>query len=76
MSNVKDTLDRFGALVVERAKKELNALKPRKVYRARWKRGRLKSFQVKIKQYRADSSGALKTHFNTMLLKRRKVLHL
>ncbi len=60
MSNVKDTLDRFGALVVERAKKELNALKPRKVYRARWKRGRLKSFQVKIKQHRADSSGALK----------------
>jgi hypothetical protein len=60
VSNVKDTLDRFGALVVERAKKELNALKPRKVYRAKWKRGRLKSFQIKIKQQRADSSGALK----------------
>ena len=60
VSNVSETLDRFGALVVERAKKELNSLKPRKVYRAKWKKGKLQSVQIKIKQQRADSSGALK----------------
>ncbi len=58
--NVEKILNDFGALIVERAAKELNALMPRKVYRATWKKGKLTSVQVKMKQQRADSSGKLK----------------
>ena len=58
--NVANALEEFGELVVERAKKELNAVKPRKVYRASWKNGKLRSVQVKVKNYRSNNTGELR----------------
>ena len=58
--HVEEAVKEFGELVVERAKKELNAVKPRKVYRASWSNGKLKSVQVKVKNYKSNSTGELR----------------
>lgn len=53
-------INQFGDDVVSAAQRELGAVKTRKSYRAKWQNGKLKSFTVKKRRSRADSTGALR----------------
>ena len=48
--NVKQALEAFAEKVVSNAKRELGTSKPRKSYKAKWRRGKVVSFQIKKKK--------------------------
>lgn len=57
--NTLALLEDFGANVVRAAQLELKAKHPKKVYRAKWKNGRLVSYKTSVKRYTSTSTGDL-----------------
>lgn len=58
--NVEEALKQFGEKVISNAQRELGTTKPRKSYRAKWRKGKLLSYEIKMKRRRTDNSGALR----------------
>jgi hypothetical protein len=58
--SVEQSLNEFAEKVISNAQRELGTTKPRKSYEATWRKGKLLSYQVKMKRRRSDNSGALR----------------
>lgn len=57
--NTRDQLEGFAKSVISSARLELKAKHPKKVYRAKWKNGKLESYQIRIKRYKSENTGEL-----------------
>ena len=56
---LRKSLDKFGEEVADAAKRNLGS-QPRKSYRAKWKNGKLQSYQVTTKQRRINNTDTLR----------------
>jgi hypothetical protein len=58
--SVEQSLNEFAEKVISNAQRELGTTKPRKSYKAKWRNGKVTSFEVKMKRRRSDNTGALR----------------